>query len=117
MADESPNAVIFNPFFAAHLRLMRHLVSLGLVCVMLGFFESTTALKSLGTLYDFPISSNRELVALVAINIACSIFCALLSFGGYGRSKINAISAKTTTSGAIMGVISLVTVKTIFGYL
>lgn len=115
--DDSSNSILFNPFSTIHLKLMRRLVSSGLVCAMLGFFESTTALKSLGSRYDLPISSNRELVALGAINVACSIFGALPSFGGYGRSKINAISAKTTTSGAIMGIISLLTVKTIIGYL
>lgn len=115
--DDTDKAILFNPFSTTHLHLMKRLVSSGLVCAMLGFFESTTALKSLGSRYDLPISSNRELVALGAINIACSVFGALPSFGGYGRSKINAISAKTTTSGAIMGIISLITVKTVLGYL
>lgn len=117
VADDSSTALLFNPFSSIHLKLMRRLVSSGLVCAMLGFFESTTALKSLGSRYDLPISSNRELVALGAINIACSVFGALPSFGGYGRSKINAMSAKTTTSGAIMGIISLITVKTVLPYL
>lgn len=117
VTDDTSTSIIFNPFSTTHLHLMRKLASSGLVCAMLGFFESTTALKSLGSRYDLPISSNRELVALGAINIACSVFGALPSFGGYGRSKINAISAKTTTSGAIMGIISLITVKTILPYL
>lgn len=115
--DDHSTSILFNPFSSTHRHLMRRLASSGLVCAMLGFFESTTALKSLGSRYDLPISSNRELVALGAINIACSVFGALPSFGGYGRSKINAISARTTTSGAIMGIISLITVKTILGYL
>lgn len=117
VANDTPGAILYNPFSYMHLLLMRRLASSGLVCAMLGFFESTTALKSLGSRYDLPVSSNRELVALGAINIACCIFGALPSFGGYGRSKINAILAKTTTSGAIMGVISLITVKNLLEHL
>lgn len=116
LTDDSER-ILFNPFSTVQLHLMKRLASSGFVCALLGFFESTTALKSLGSRYDLPISSNRELVALGAINIACSVFGALPSFGGYGRSKINAKSARTTTSGAIMGLISLITVKTVLGYL
>ena len=46
-----------------------------------------------------------------------SIFGALPAFGGYGRSKINAISAKTTMSGAIMGILTLLTIQFLLGYL
>lgn len=111
VAEVSTKIPLFNPLSANHLKLMKKLSTSGFVCAMLGFFESTTALKSLGTRYDLPISSNRELVALGAINLVCSIFGGLPSFGGYGRSKINAISAKTTFSGAIMGLISLLTAR------
>lgn len=107
----------FNPFARSRLSLIKKLSSAGFVCAMLGFFESTTALKSLGSRYELPISSNRELVALGTINVIGSFFGCLPAFGGYGRSKINAISAKTTTSGAIMGLISLATVSSMLGYL
>lgn len=80
-------------------------------------FESTTASKSLGTRFDLPISTNRELVALGSLNVIGSIFGALPAFGGYGRSKINAISAKTTMSGAIMGLLTLLTIQFLLGYL
>lgn len=108
---------IYHPFSAQMWPLIRQLSSSGFTCAMLGFFESTTASKSLGSRYDLPISSNRELVALGAINIAGSFMGALPAFGGYGRSKVNAISAKTTVSGAIMGVISLVTLHSVLEYL
>lgn len=116
-SEVSTEIPIFNPISWRYLTLMKHLASSGLVCAMLGFFESTTALKSLGSRYNLPISSNRELVALGAINIFVSIFAGLPAFGGYGRSKINAISAKTTISGAIMGFISLGTAKFVLEYL
>lgn len=116
--DEVDSTIpIYNPFSLTSLSLIKKLSSAGFVCAMLGFFESTTALKSLGSRYDLPISSNRELVALGTINVIGSIFGALPAFGGYGRSKINAISARTTTSGAIMGLISLATVSSILKYL
>ena len=58
------------------------------MCAMLGFFESTTASKSLGSMYDLPISSNRELVALGSINIFGSVFGALPAFGGTADQKL-----------------------------
>lgn len=108
---------IYSPFNKRILVLMKQLSTSGFLCAMLGFFESTTASKSLGTAYDLPISSNRELVALGSINIVGSLFGALPAFGGYGRSKINAISAKTTMLGAIMGICTLLTVKYLLSYL
>lgn len=110
---ESGNFLIYNPVSIYQLKLMKKVSTAGFLCAMLGFFESTTALKSLGSRFNLPISSNRELVALGFINLIGSMFGALPAFGGYGRSKINAISAKTTMSGAIMGICTLLTV----GYL
>lgn len=115
--DVDKSIPFFNPFSRSRFHLINKLSSAGFVCAMLGFFESTTALKSLGSRYELPISSNRELVALGTINVIGCAFGALPAFGGYGRSKINAISAKTTTSGAIMGIISLATVGSILEYL
>ncbi|CAK9436727.1 uncharacterized protein LODBEIA_P12490 [Lodderomyces beijingensis] len=111
----SEELTLYNPI--GSWKLIKKFATSGFVCAMLGFFESTTASKSLGSSFDLPISSNRELVALGSINIFGSIFGALPAFGGYGRSKINAISAKTTTSGAIMGLLTLVTIKFLLRYL
>lgn len=107
---ESGNFLIYNPISIYQFKLMKKVSTAGFLCAMLGFFESTTALKSLGSRYNLPISSNRELVALGFINLAGAMFGALPAFGGYGRSKINAISAKTTMSGAIMGICTLLTI-------
>lgn len=91
--------------------LYHQLMSSGFLAATLGFFESTTASKSLGSTYDLPISSNRELVALGTLNLFGGIIGALPAFGGYGRSKINALSgAKTTMSGLIMGCVTLITI-------
>lgn len=115
--DVDSSIAIYNPFTSTSLSLIKKLSPSGFVCAMLGFFESTTALKSLGSRYDLPISSNRELVALGAINVVGCAFGCLPAFGGYGRSKINALSARTTASGAIMGIISLTTAGSILKYL
>lgn len=84
------------------------LLSAGYVTAILGFFESTTASKSMAMNLDLSVSSDRELIALGMINILGSCFSALPSFGGYGRSKVNYISgAQSTMSGAIMGLVTL----------
>ncbi|QLQ79264.1 hypothetical protein HG537_0B06120 [Torulaspora globosa] len=103
---------VYNPFSKSNRELARNLLSESLVVAILGFFESTTASKSLGSSYDLQISSNRELVALGSMNMLSSFVGALPSFGGYGRSKINAFSgAQTVVSGACMGLIVLLTMK------
>lgn len=97
--------------------LYHQLMSSGFLAATLGFFESTTASKSLGSTYDLPISSNRELVALGTLNLFGGIIGALPAFGGYGRSKINALSgAKTTMSGLIMGCVTLITIFCLLDY-
>lgn len=109
--NETGAVKVYNPLTAYGWPLIKQLSTLGFLCAMLGFFESTTASKSLGSTYDLPISANRELVALGFINIVGSLFGSLPAFGGYGRSKINAISAKTTMLGAIMGLLTLITAR------
>lgn len=111
VTDISSSQILHNPVAVERWYLIKKLSTPGFLCAMLGFFESTTALKSLGSRYDLPISSNRELVALGAMNILVSIFGGLPAFGGYGRSKINAISAKTTMLGAIMGLCTIFTIS------
>ncbi|CAH6720238.1 putative sulfate transporter [[Candida] jaroonii] len=101
---------IYNPITFHQFKLMKKLSTAGFLCAMLGFFESTTASKSLGSRFNLPISSNRELVALGCINLVGAMFGALPAFGGYGRSKINAISAKTTMSGCLMGIVTILTI-------
>lgn len=114
---DQDGAYLYNPLAPHRWKLFKAMGTSGFLCAMLGFFESTTALKSLGSTYDLPISSNRELVALGFINIIGSMFGALPAFGGYGRSKINAMSAKTTVLGAIMGTCALITTVWLLDYL
>lgn len=103
---------IINPINKKKRKLYPELLSTGLLTALLGFFESTTASKSLGHNFDLTVSSNRELIALGTMNIFGSLFGALPAFGGYGRSKINAFSgAQTVMSGAFVGMITLFTLK------
>lgn len=115
--DDNSGKLIYNPLSPKLWPLMKQVTTSGFLCAMLGFFESTTALKSLGSTYDLPISSNRELVALGFINLVGSCFGALPAFGGYGRSKINAILARTTMSGGIMGICTILTIVFLMDYL
>lgn len=84
---------------------------------ILGFFESTIAAKALGSLYDYNISTNRELVALGTINMAGSLFSALPSFGGYGRSKVNAVSgAKSQMSSVVLAIVTILSIAFLMPY-
>lgn len=106
------------PFSQTNRKWVSPLVSTSFMAALLGFFESTTASKSLGSTYDLVISSNRELVALGALNIFASCFGGLPSFGGYGRSKINALSGATTcASGLVMGVVALLSIFFLLDFL
>lgn len=103
---------IGNPLSNENRALYSSLWNEGLAVAMLGFFESTTASKSLGSDYNLTYSSNRELIALGFMNIVGSLFGTLPSFGGYGRSKVNVFSGgKTVMSGAMVGLITLLTAK------
>lgn len=107
-----------NPLSKTNRELIPELLNTGFLTAILGFFESTTASKTLGSTYDLAVSSNRELVALGSMNIFASLFGALPAFGGYGRSKINAFSgAQTVMSGALMGAITLVTIKLLLSFI
>lgn len=75
---------------------------------ILGFFESTVAAKALGSAYDVNVSTNRELVALGMVNLVSCLVSALPSFGGYARSKVNALSgAKTQMSGIVLALVTM----------
>ena len=91
--------------FTSHLRpWYSELFVASFTCAILGFFESSTAAKSLSS-STTPVSSNRELVALGSVSLSVSVFGGLPSFGGYARSKLNATNgACTPASGLFMGI-------------
>ncbi|GEQ72522.1 hypothetical protein JCM33374_g6209 [Metschnikowia sp. JCM 33374] len=94
--DNSKTTVVVNPFKRSTFKLLKSAFSTSFVCALLGFFDSTTATKALGAKYNYNISSNRELIALGACNLAVSIFGGIPSFGALGRSKVNILAGATT---------------------
>ncbi|VEU19483.1 DEKNAAC100048 [Brettanomyces naardenensis] len=93
------------------------LFGVSFTCAILGFFESSTAGKSLNSSL-IPMSSNRELVALGSVGIAVSLFGALPSFGGYARSKLNAMNgARTPAAGLCMGLTTLLVTFFLMDYI
>ncbi|OUM51253.1 hypothetical protein BVG19_g343 [[Candida] boidinii] len=94
------------------------LIMNSLMVAIIGFFESSTASKSLSSNLEIPISSNRELVALGTVGVITSLFGGMPSFGGYARSKLNMINgAKTALSGGFMGLTTLIITVYLTNYL
>lgn len=86
-------------------------------CAILGFFESTIASKGIAAQNNISISTNRELVALGVSNLLGSLVCALPSFGGYGRSKINALSgARTQVSCLVLCGVTVLSIAFLMPY-
>lgn len=82
----------------------------------LGFMESTVAARNLPTPKHTTVSSNRELVAFGISNILGMCVCALPSFGGYGRSKINLLSgAKTQVAQLVAAAVTFLSVSYLMG--
>lgn len=97
-----------NPFAPHNKQMWGDLFPISFVCAILGFFETSTAGKSLSSMLEMPVSSNRELVSLGVVGTSVSLFGALPSFGGYARSKLNAmVGAKSPVSGFVMGLTTL----------
>ncbi|OBA23762.1 hypothetical protein METBIDRAFT_9992 [Metschnikowia bicuspidata var. bicuspidata NRRL YB-4993] len=95
-------SVLVNPFTGASLGLLKSAFGTSFLCALLGFFDSTTATKALGARYNYNISSNRELVALGASNLAVALFGGLPSFGALGRSKVNVLAGAATPLASVV---------------
>ncbi|KAK3112763.1 hypothetical protein LTR53_010623 [Teratosphaeriaceae sp. CCFEE 6253] len=66
---------------------------------------------------SFPVSANRELVALGVANLVGGFFMSLPAFGGYGRSKVNASTGGTTPmSSVFLSAITVVCVLVLLPY-
>lgn len=106
-----------NPVSQTNREWWGKLFPVSFVCAILGFFETSTAGKSLSSMLEMPVSSNRELVSLGTVGTTVSWFGALPSFGGYARSKLNAmIGAKTPISGCVMGLTTLFVTFNLLNY-
>ncbi|RLV89534.1 putative sulfate transporter [Spathaspora sp. JA1] len=104
--SDSSSFHLENPFRL--LSVYKHTFSTAFLCMTLGYFDSTTAVKALGAKYNYNVSSNRELVALGAVNFIIGLFSGLPSFGALGRSKINILAgARSPMAGIIMSIVSI----------
>lgn len=99
LASES---IIINPFKISRFPLFKKVFQTSFLCLILGFFDSTTATKALGARYNYNVSSNRELVALGMCNFAITMFGGLPSFGALGRSKVNILAGALTPMAIVV---------------
>jgi MFS superfamily sulfate permease-like transporter len=107
-----------NPLTIKNREMWGDLFPVSFVCAILGFFETSTAGKSLSSTLEMPVSSNRELVSLGIVGTTVSWFGALPAFGGYARSKLNAmVGAKTPVSGFVMGLTTLFVTFKLLNYI
>ncbi len=108
---ENSSIKIRFPINFNNLSVFKKRFSTSFIIAILGFFDTCTTIKALGANFNFTVSSNRELVAAGMVNIGCSLFGALPSFGGYAKSKINVLSgAKTPMAGIVLATITLFSV-------
>lgn len=111
------------PLLASQMKHIRASMATSFIISLLGFFESSVAAKALGEeqgrgIQDMTFSANRELVALGVGNIVSGCFMGLPSFGGYGRSKLNAATgAKTPMSSIFLGLITFFCLMFMMRYL
>lgn len=93
---------LINPFQASKVPLLKAVFGTSFLCSILGFFDSATATKALGVKYNYNVSSNRELIALGACNLALTFFGGMPSFGALGRSKVNILAGATTPLATVI---------------
>ncbi|KAG7195852.1 uncharacterized protein KQ657_002237 [Scheffersomyces spartinae] len=106
-----------NPF-SIPLPLFKRVFSTAFLLTILGYFDHTTASKSLGAKYNYTVLSNRELIALGSTNAIIGLLGGLPSFGVFGRSKINIIAgASSPISTVIMGFVTIIAIKYWLPYL
>ncbi|KAK9708488.1 hypothetical protein K7432_009610 [Basidiobolus ranarum] len=78
---------------------------------LLGFVSSAAITKSFATLHNYPVSPNRELVALGISNIAGSLFQAMPAFGSMPRSRLaNSAGARTQMAGLMSSLLVMVAI-------
>lgn len=88
---------------------VRFLTLSSILISVIGFVESIAAAKIFSAKYHYPVSPNRELVAIGTANIISSFFGGYPAFGSLGRSAVNdASGAITQLAGGITGLIVLI---------
>ncbi|TPX32082.1 hypothetical protein SmJEL517_g04737 [Synchytrium microbalum] len=81
-----------------------------ILIAVIGFVESIVGAKSYAAKHHYPVSPNRELVALGMANLIGCSFGSWPCFGSLGRTVVNdAAGAKTQMSGLITGLFTFTT--------
>ncbi|GMM38862.1 hypothetical protein DASC09_062010 [Saccharomycopsis crataegensis] len=106
--DASPLQKFKLPVSFSNFKLVKKCLSTAFICSILCFIETSTATKSLENQRNTDFSMNRDMVGIGIGNIIGSFFTILPTFGSYGRSKINALTAKSQLSGVVLSLISLI---------
>ena len=89
-------------------RSIKPLVISSILIAVIGFVESIVISKQYGAKYHYPVSPNRELVALGVSNIVGSVFGAWPVFGSLARSQVmDRSGAKTQFAGLVAGMVVL----------
>ncbi|ORZ39308.1 sulfate transporter family-domain-containing protein, partial [Catenaria anguillulae PL171] len=91
--------------------LIRSLTIPAALISILGFVESIVVTKQYASAHNYPVSRNRELVALGVANLAGSLFGAFPAFGSLTRSRVNdRAGARTQLAAMSAGILVLLTV-------
>ncbi|ORX96055.1 hypothetical protein K493DRAFT_329674 [Basidiobolus meristosporus CBS 931.73] len=90
---------------------IRELAVPAVLISLLGFVSSAAITKSFATLHNYPVSPNRELVALGISNITGSLFQAMPAFGSMPRSRLaNSAGARTQMAGLMSSLLVMVAI-------
>ncbi|KAL8286278.1 hypothetical protein RQP46_004766 [Phenoliferia psychrophenolica] len=89
------------------------------VIAILGFLDSIVAAKDNASRYGYPVSPNRELVALGACNVAASLVTGTLpGYGSITRSRLAGSTGATTQMASLLtGTFVLLVTYFLLGYL
>ncbi|OZJ03437.1 hypothetical protein BZG36_03180 [Bifiguratus adelaidae] len=94
-----------------HVKHVKDLVFTSALMAIIGFVESVIVAKTYATKHNYPLSQNRELIALGTANIVSGLFQGLPAFGSLARSKINdRVGARTQMAGFITAIITMLAI-------
>ncbi|KNE59325.1 hypothetical protein AMAG_03625 [Allomyces macrogynus ATCC 38327] len=92
-----PRFPLLKPF-----SVIRGLTIPAILISVIGFVESIVVTKSYAGAHNYPVSRNRELVALGVANLAGAFFHAYPAFGSLARSRVaDRVGARTQLAGLV----------------
>ncbi|KAF5384491.1 hypothetical protein D9757_006434 [Collybiopsis confluens] len=100
------------PLGSRNMKYLHRTTSTAVVSAVVGYLDSMAAAKQAGARFGYPISPNRELVALGAANLGASFVPGTIpAFGSITRTRINGDVGATTQMASLVcaGIILLAT--------